>query len=435
MSADSSICPVRFDRGPAGENRPTVDLDHHSEIYAQSWREVLGELSSTCPVVYSTEHGGFWLVTGYDEVGQVAKDDNTYASGNDVTGDGTGYGGIAIPTPPFRSAPIELDGDEFTATRKLLIPAFSPNRMKEWEPYIRESAHQHIDRVIESGSFDVVYDFCAPVPSQFTLRFLGLEPEDWNIYALPAHEFMAPPGSAQNISGIVGMTRMLTLLNEQLELRKQEPRDDYMTYLTQCTIGGEPLSQERLLEICFLVILGGVDTTTSLFACGVDWLSRHPEERDRLANDHSLIPAAIEEFLRYFSTVQGNARTVTERTELAGQTFEAGDRVLISWAGANFDPVVFENPHDVDLSRFPNRHMAFGVGAHRCLGSHAGRLELKIMFEVLLERIPDFVVDQAAAVPYESVGITNGFMSMLATFAPGSRRATGTPAPGSEINA
>ena len=400
---------------------PTVDFDHHSPEHAATWQERYAQLRTQCPVAHSPNHDGFWVITRYEDIANVSRDDDTFASGHDITGDGNGYGGISIPEPPFRTAPIELDGADFTATRKLLSPAFSPKSSLAWEPYTRASVTAHLDAVIESGNIDLVYDFGAPVPAKLTMRFLGLPEEDWSRYALPFHELMSEPGSDRHGAAIHAMGEFMGGLYGEIVARREQPADGYISFLLQCELDGEPLTDERMLEIVFLVIAGGVDTTTSLFSLGAEWLSQHPTERQALVDYPEQVPRAIEEFLRYFSPVQANARTVTRDTEIQGCPLSAGDRLLLPWAAANHDPEAFDEPSQMQLDRFPNRHTAFGLGAHRCLGSSLGRMQLRVMFEELLRRIPDFQVLADRTERYPSVGITNGLMTLPATFAPGTR--------------
>jgi cytochrome P450 len=175
-----------------------------------------------------------------------------------------------------------------------------------------------------------------------------------------------------------------------------------------------------------LVIFGGVDTTTGLIGSALEWLARHPEERDRLREHPGLIPRATEEFLRYFSPVQALARTATRDCVVGGRQVRAGERLLLSWASANFDEDAFDRPDEVVLDRSPNRHQAFGVGIHRCLGSNYARVEFAVVLEEVLRRLPDYAIDGTAARRYPSIAVVNGWVTLPATFTPGTPQGPGT---------
>jgi cytochrome P450 len=178
-----------------------------------------------------------------------------------------------------------------------------------------------------------------------------------------------------------------------------------------------------VVNVLLTILGGGFDTTMGLVCHALAWLSDHPNERQRLIDDPSLIPAAGEEFLRYFSPIQSLSRTVGEDTELCGQSLSFGDRVLLSFAGANRDPEAYDHPDEMILARFPNRHVAFGLGTHRCIGSNFARMEVTAMLQGVLERIPDYTVITTEAERYETIGNLNGFTRMPASFTPGSRLA------------
>jgi cytochrome P450 len=201
--------------------------------------------------------------------------------------------------------------------------------------------------------------------------------------------------------------------------RRAEPRNDLISVLATAEVAGEQLPVERILEICNLLLAGGTDTTTGMLANIMIWLARHPEQRAWLAADPARVGPAIEEFLRYFTPTQALARTVTKDVEIGGQQLHRGDRVLLSFAAANFDPEVFEDPDEVKLDRFPNRHQAFGLGIHRCLGSNLARMDIDVMLTEILRRLPDFAVDETGCVGYETIGVVNGWHRVPISFTAG----------------
>jgi cytochrome P450 len=188
--------------------------------------------------------------------------------------------------------------------------------------------------------------------------------------------------------------------------------------LANATRHGELLPLERVVGAAFLLLAGGVDTTTALTADALHWLAAHPDERARLVEEPELIKSACEEFLRYFTPVQALARTAMCPVELGGQHIAAGDRILLSWAAANRDEKVFPRPDQLLIDRQPNRHTAFGLGAHRCIGSNFARQTFATMLRAVLDRMPDYVID-AEAEPNKSIGLVNGWVHLPAHFTPG----------------
>jgi cytochrome P450 len=400
------------------DERKLTAFDHHSADYAENSTSINASLREKCPVAYTPAHGGFWVISRYEDVVTAAKDDATFASGYTV--DGVCPLGVVIPPAPAPHYPIEMDPPDYMPYRKLLNPLFSPGVSKAWQPRISRWVDICIDQVIEKGSFDVVGDLANPVPSLFTCEFLGLPIEDWRAYADLQHEMIyTPPNEREDI-----IKRYMELLGGVYSLiteRRAAPGDDVISTLVTSEIDGEPISNEMVLSIVDLIMAGGFDTTTAATASSLIYLANHPAERQRLIDDPEMIPQACEEFLRYFTPTQALARTVTKPVTVDGVDLQPGERVLISWASANRDEDAFDRPDELILDRFPNRHTTFGVGIHRCLGSHIARIELVTMVSRVLERMPDYQVSHDAAVRYPSIGVVNGWVRVPATFTPGAR--------------
>jgi cytochrome P450 len=206
-------------------------------------------------------------------------------------------------------------------------------------------------------------------------------------------------------------------LHELLALRRRQPADDWTSFMLAARIEGEPIPDALIIESMNLMLAGGIDTTTALTSQALRHLSRNRPDRTRLMADPSLLGAFCEEMLRYFSPVQMFARTVTTPTTLKGEQLQEGDRVVICWAAANRDPAIFDQPELVQIDRVLNRHQAFGVGIHRCIGSHFARMLFSVMIEEVLERLPDFEIDESRTHDYESKAVW-GISTMPATFTP-----------------
>jgi cytochrome P450 len=397
-----------------------VEFGHHSAEYAESWREINADLRSRCQVAHNEAHGGYWVISRYADVAEVARDDATLSSYQEDSP----YGptGVTIPRAQFRQVPIEMDPPEFFHYRRMLNPFFSPGTAKRWEPFLREVTTFCIDRICERGSGELAHDVAGPVPAVFTMKLLGLSMRNWEFYAEAAHlAIYSPPGTPEHDRAIGGLMQMAGELMETIGRRRAEPADDPISAMVQAEVNGEPLDDTRVMEMAQLVVFGGVDTTTSLIANALEWLARNPDERTRLRENPELMPRATEEFLRYFTPTQMLSRTVTEATEVAGRRLAAKERVLISWASANYDEDVFDAPDEVRLDRIPNRHQAFGLGIHRCIGSNFARSEFQIVVTEILRRLPDYEIDHATARRYPSIGVVNGWISLPATFTPTAR--------------
>lgn len=396
-----------------------VEFDHHSSEYARNWREINAEIRNTCPVAHTAAHGGYWVVSDYANIAEVARDDATFSSCFPQD-DGT-RGGVTIPVTPLRQVPIEMDPPEFFSYRKLLNPIFSPGASEKMEPFIRAAATFCIDQVIESGSSDFVHDITSPVPAFLTLEILGMDKRDWRTFSDVTHDIVhAIPGSPEHTAAFEGMAGIVGAVMENIADRRVNPAGDLISKLVHTEVDGELMSDERLIEIITLVIFGGVDTTGSLISSVLEWLGQHPDVRSRLAADRDLWPRATEEFLRYFSPVQGLSRTATRDCVVGGQQVSRGDRLYMSWASANFDESEFENPDEVQLDRYPNRHQAFGLGIHRCLGSNLARSQFRVVMEEILRRMPDYAV-AGEVHRYGTIGVVNGLVDLPVTFTPGAR--------------
>jgi cytochrome P450 len=401
------------------DSRPTVDFDHHSAEFADNWREMTKDMRAKCPVAWTEAHGGYWVVSRYEDVKTVALDDHTFSSDNDMMGERKGYKGTAIPSAPMQLIPLEVDPPRFTQYRQLLNPKFTPKAAEPWRPFLQQVADALIDKFCESGECDLVKDLASPVPAMLTMKLLGLPLADWEDVATPFHEISwAVPGSEMYDRAIQGIFRVLGRLSEELAKRRDEPADDLLSFLLESKIDDEALSEEEILKICFLQLIGGVDTSTGLLSHTYAWLSAHPDQQQRLIDEPELLKRATEEFLRWVSPAPALARTVTEETELGGQKLCPGDRLLLSWGSANQDSDTFDNPDEIDMDRWPNRHQAFGLGAHRCLGSNLGRVQFQEVLKVTLRRLPDLKIDLESAQRYPSLGQVNGYATLPATFTP-----------------
>jgi cytochrome P450 len=412
-------------------DKPVVDFDHLSAEYAGDALGAYREMRSRCPVAWTDAHDGFWVTSTYAEVFAASRDDDTFSSKKGRHGD-LDYTGVVIPAEPeLHLLPIEVDPPELRPYRRAMNPAFSPRAVARLVPDFERLTAWCIDQVIESGAIDFVGDLASPVPAMATLLLVGLPVQDWERYARAFHGMVAyAPGTpeyAQAVDLVVGISA--SLMSEIAE-RRLRPRDDLISRLTQVEVEGRRLADDEVASILITTLGGGIDTTTALIANALVYLHENPEYRARLARDESFMTSFCEEMLRYFSPVQGFARTVAKDTELGGCALRRGDRVFLSWAAANHDPLVFYRPEEIIPDRFPNRHISFGVGAHRCVGSTLARAEFGVVVREILLRMPDYGLGDGA-VRYSNIGTANGWHRLPARFTPGRR--VDAPAPGSIV--
>ncbi|HZQ58744.1 MAG TPA: cytochrome P450 [Acidimicrobiales bacterium] len=403
------------ERGDRHGGARAVDYDHHRPLAEWDPDARHAELRATCPVAYTERHGGYWVVTAYDAVATGGQDARSLTTDHDLDGTGSGrqFGGIAIPAPNYRSLPSEVDGPEHLHYRRLVQPALSPTAALEWGQRARRWTAECIAPHLADGRIDLVLDIANPVPAMVTLALVGLPAEEWETYAEPLHALVyAEPGSEARARIQETIAGLRSRLAELVAARRASPQHDVASSVV------DALDDADAVNVLFTVISGGLDTTTALIANALVWLDEHRDVRDELARDPAARTPAREEFLRVFSPAPATARTVAEDVMLGGQELHRGERVLLSWAAANRDPSVFPDPDRVDVARPNNRHLAFGAGPHRCIGASLARTTFDAVLGTVLEQLPDYAVDRAAARRYDRVGAVNGWVSVPATFAP-----------------
>jgi cytochrome P450 len=397
----------------------------HSPTFRHEFEATAAQLQSKCPVAWSDTYGGHWVAASHEAIFDIARESEVLSNDHDVTGTKRGYQGISIPAAQsnYRGGFLEMDPPEQREYRQSLNAYLSPAAVARWKPFVAELTRSCIDEVIESGRLDFVDDLANIVPAVLTLAMLGLPLKDWEIYCEPAHASVyTPPDSPDFPRVLAGAMLMAQQLAAALVEIRQTPRPGMINALASASISGSTPSDEELAGVLALLIGGGFDTTTALTAHSLEWLSEHPEDRARLSAERdTLLDTATEEFLRFYTPAQGDGRTFSADCELAGTAFKEGERLWLSWAMANRDPSVFPNPNEIELDRHNNRHTSFGLGIHRCIGSNMARMAFKTMLTQVLDRMPDFVTDDAGAVHYETIGVINGMQHLPATFTPGKR--------------
>ena len=296
--------------------------------------------------------------------------------------------------------PLQIDPPEHKKFRKLLDPLFSPHKMAPMDDEVSALVNQLIDGFIDRGEVDFAKEFSVPFPSQVFLTLLGLPLDELDRFLTMKDGIIRPDHVTGKLYGSKEARdyqqktadSVYDYFNEILDEREAERRDDLLSLFLDAEVEGDRLSREDILDICFLFLIAGLDTVTATLDCMFSFLAQHPEQRRQLVEDPGLIPNAIEELLRWETPVMGVARVAVEDTELAGCPVHAGDQVMIMIGSANTDEAEFENADEVRFDREVNRHIAFGGGIHRCLGSNLARLELRVALREWHKRIPDYEV-------------------------------------------
>ena len=343
-------------------------------------------LRREAPVTRSDNHGGFWIVSRYADINEAACDPATYSSA-----DGTG-----TPPIPMRLLPIDTDPPLHREYRRIINPSFTPAAVKanteEWRALARELV-DGFAAYTAGGEVELCEAFAVPFPQRVALRMIGFPDGDRPELAQWIDDITRLRGIDDERVGHAAVN-VMTRVMERLDERKEsgDPGTDLVGVLLGAEIDGRPLDEDELLFFTMLLLLGGLDTTSSAIAMAFWHLATHPEDRERLVADPALLDSAVEEFVRVATPVQGLGRTVTKDTTLGGCPLSEGDRVFLLWASGNRDPEAFDQPDEVVLDRHPNHHLGFGAGPHRCVGSHAGKLMMKIALEELLPVLGDFEV-------------------------------------------
>ncbi|MEZ5206619.1 MAG: cytochrome P450 [Acidimicrobiales bacterium] len=370
--------------------------------------------------VYWDETGQVWGISRYDDLKAIAKDPQTVCNG----------GGIR-PATGAMPMMIDMDDPEHWARRKLVNRGFTPKRVREQEDDVRRACNQIIDAVCERGSCDLVADIAAWLPMVMIGDALGVAPEDrgmlleWSDDLLKSQSGTASEELLLKAAEVFGAYSAYA--HGVIADRRDNPRDDLMSILVHAEVDGDRLSDDALIYESLLILIGGDETTRHVISEGVYQLLLHPDQWAYLAEDRSRVPMAVEEMLRWVTPIKNMARTATRDVTFGGQEILEGEQLLLLYASANRDESVFDEPERFDVTRDPNEHVAFGFGAHFCLGNSLARLEARVMVETLLERLPDLALaDAGADVEFRPANFVVGPESLPVTFTPSAPVGAGT---------
>jgi cytochrome P450 len=304
--------------------------------------------------------------------------------------------------------PLQIDPPEHKKFRKLLDPIFAPRKMAAMDEEVSSLVNHLIDQFVGDGEVDFAQQFSVPFPSQVFLTLLGLPLEELDRFLTMKDGIIRPDHVTKKRYGsreVRAYQKQIAdsvyeYFNEVLDQREVERKDDLLSHFLDAEVEGDRLSRNDILDICFLFLIAGLDTVTATLDCMMAFLAQHPEHRRQIVEDPSRIPSAIEELLRWETPVMGLARVAVADTELGGCPVHKGDQVSVMIGSANTDEAEFPDADEVRFDREVNRHIAFGGGIHRCLGSHLARMELRVALREWHKRIPDYEVEPGHTLVY-----------------------------------
>ena len=380
----------------------STDYDLFDPDYVEAPKSVWKDLRERCPVAHTTRWGGSWMATKYEDVQKMVRMAPELSS-RSVT--------VIPPSPELReeliaeakeygseNPPITSDPPLHKPYKQLILPFFTPKATESYRKFTEDLCHQLIDRIIDKGECDAAADYAQQIPPRVIATILGIDPargDDFTEWTQGVLEFgQTQPELRSKYRRIIR-----EFFTELVAQRKKEPGDDVISTLLASEVEGEPVNEYTVVGICNLLLVAGIDTTWSSIGAALWHFAGHADDRRRLASDPELFPTAIEEMLRYYGPVM-MARKVLEPVEFGDASMCPGDKLLLNFPAANHDPDVFERADEVILDREQNRHVAFGVGIHRCAGSNLARMEMDVALRIWFERIPEFELSDPEAVTW-----------------------------------
>jgi cytochrome P450 len=375
----------------------TTDFSHMEPEWAADPYVIQDDLRQRCPIAHTRRFGGGWLPTTYEDVSAIAYDTEHFSSRAIIMSNFRPPKELA---PIGGSPPISSDPPFHHAARKLLLPAFTKTAVSKQEPATRAFCHALIDAFEGHDVVDAAAEYAQHIPMRVIADMLGFPPEDGPKFA----RFVENTLEGVNLPPDERIERMSSLFDyllAQVHDHLDRPREDLTTYLINAELYGHKLEPSHVVGTMALLLIAGIDTTWSAIGASLWHLAQHPDDLRRILADRALLATATEEFLRAYAPVT-MARLVKDDMHWRGVDMKADEWILLSFPAANRDPVQFERAGEVLIDREVNRHAAFGLGIHRCIGSHLARMELRVALEVWLERIGEFSLADPGAVTWSS---------------------------------
>ena len=379
-----------------------TDFDIFDREYVKDPAPIWDDLRARCPIAHTERWGGAWMATKYDDLRDLVRMVPELSSRSPAV----------VPLSPLmreeaiaeaklygsENPPITADPPEHKPYKQLILPFFTPTAVDGYRQFTEDLAHKLIDRIIDRGEGDAAEDFAQQIPPRVIARMLGIDPsrgDDFTEWTRGVIEIgQTDPEARRKYRAIIR-----DFFAEMITERRAEPGDDMISRLIAAEVEGEPLTDHTIQGVCFLLLVAGIDTTWSSIGASLWHFAGHAEDRRRLAADADLFPTAIEEMLRFYAPVM-MARKVTSHVEMGDKLLCPGDKMILNFPAGNRDPEIFDRPDEVVLDRERNRHVAFGLGIHRCAGSNLARMEMDVALRVWFERIPEFELSNPDAVTW-----------------------------------
>ncbi len=397
----------------------TTDYDIRDQAYVDNPVPIWAEMRSRCPIAHTERLGGSWNPTRFEDLRQMAKMVPELSSRQVlVMPPAPGTPEMTRYEQQIGAAPITADPPIHTWTRRMLLPMFAPRAVLRWSDYTEKLSHQLIDGFIDRGRCDGAVDYSQQIPPRVIAHMIGVDSGmadrfvEW-VNGLLGEGLSDPP------LRLACRDELLGFINAEVSDRMSNPRDDFITELLQMKIDHPDahVTPKVVVGIVNLLIVAGIDTTWSSIGSALWHLGTNPGDRERLVDEPELLPTAVEEFLRFYAPVT-MARIADCDVGIGDVTIAKGDKVLMNFPAANHDPEYFERPDEFIIDRERNRHIAFGSGIHRCVGSNLARLEMTTALRVWLERIPVFEVSERESMKWVG-GQVRGPRVMPIMFPPG----------------
>jgi cytochrome P450 len=359
----------------------TSDFDHLDPRWVEDPFPLWDELRNKCPIAHTERFMGVYLPTRYEDVRAIAYDTEHFSSHRVVVRE-------TMPPQSGGAPPITTDPPKHRGAKNVLLPMFTPEAITHHEPRTRAICRELVGKLVGKPSCDAAVDYAQEIPVRVITHMLGIPERDGDQFRIWIHELLEL-GVTDDAVLARATEEMTAYFQEQADKRRADPGDDLISQLLQTRINGNPLSHNHFFGTLRLLLVAGIDTTWSAIGACLWHLATHEADRKRLVAEPALLPTAVEEFLRAYAPVT-MAREISKETRINGTTFKPGEMVLLSFPAANRDPAVFPDADQVIIDRRENRHAAFGLGIHRCIGSNLARMEIRMALEEWLARIPEF---------------------------------------------
>jgi cytochrome P450 len=378
--------------------RPQLEhFDHNAPSTREACAAVYAEIAERGPVFHTDAWGGFWAVGGHATLRQIGRDTETFITAPGVMVPPIGHGRPLVP--------LEVDGERHATYRALLLRRLGPQAVAALDPTVREVVRRKLDELVPRGEADLNEEYAKQIPAVLITRLLGIdyEPKFWEWTETLIYGRLGDDHSdAMREAGDALYGYFDDLIVRRRAAGAQGA--DLVDILIRARDDGTIVSEEDLLHLCFFMLIAGLENTAFAIRAALWHFATHPALRARLVSDRTQVRPALEECLRMYAPITGLARTVTASVELEGRAVQPGEKVVLLFGAAGRDPSVFESPDEFDMDRRGNPHLAFGVGAHRCIGSHLARLEMRIAIEELLDRIPDYELVEPETTSWHPAG-------------------------------